>query len=477
MTTREYILNQAQQSVDIFKDIDFMNARYVVDLSKYDITTKARILYNHIAASDIPEEYLSYFIDKKVYRTITKHRNYSPRLIGSINKQRLWESRTPEAFCDKMIDLFDHPWSLYEDVFENKIGQLEQNVLLVMMSIGRSIRLDYLHHAVVSFDERCNEIEIKKAVDVLDGTFLRTSASKNDSIIVDFLNPTINDFLLHYYKDHHHTLQRLIRSAVYLNQIVYPFVINELSTSLSIRSAVGQPGPILVNLETKVAIETKVINSWQELRWIGNDSVPEDFDLFDSVSRLVDGAIATGNTRTTLLDALLEKLGNGPSPTRDVRSAINLFEYEYDPEDIADIVAKNYIDSIIESSLTYEDLGAIVELGWHGGKKEELSKMIIDKITNRDDYVDLFAEEITSRLSDGDDEANIRDEIKDTLEQYGLGADFIDTTVEAWMEPPEDYDASQFYSKNDNFIDDSRREHEDDEDRIMDDIFESLPIT
>jgi len=476
MTTREYILNQAQQSVDIFKDTDFINAKYVINLSKYDITTKAKILYNHIAASDIPNKHLSYFIDKKVYRKIIKHRNYSPRLVGSVNKQQLWRARTPEAFCDKMIDLFDHPWSLYEDVFENKIGQTEQNVLLVMMSIGRSIQIDHLHLAVVSFDENCNEIDLKKAIDVLDGTFLRTSTTKSDKIIVDFLNPTINDFLAHYHNNHHYTLQRLIRSAVYLNQITHPFVIDKSSASASIRSALGQPGPILVNSDTRATLETKVINNWRNLRWIGNDASPEGFDLFDSVSRLLDGAIVTNNTKTVLLGYLLEDLGDGFNPTRDVRSAINLFEYEYDPEDIPEITAINYVDSIAESNLAYEDLGAIVELGWQGGKKEELSRMIIDKITERNDYIDLFAEEITSRLSDGDDETSIRSDIVDTLEQYGLGTDFIDGTVDAWGEPPEDYDESQFYSKDTTFDTDAKQEHEDDTNKIVDDIFESLAI-
>ena len=477
MTTREYILNQAQQSVDIFKDTDFINAKYVINLSKYDITTKAKILYNHIAASDIPEEHLRYFIDKKVYRTITKHRDYSPRLVGSANKQQLWKDRTPEAFCDKMIDLFDHPWSLYEDIFENKIGQTEQNVLLVMMSIGRSIQLDHLHSAVVSFDENCSEIDLKKAVDVLDGTFLRTSTTKSSDIIVDFLNPTINDFLAHYYKSHHYTLQRLIRSAVYLNQITHPFVIDKSSTSASIRSALGQPGPILVDSDTKTTIETKVISSWRNLRWIGNNSSLEGFDLFDSVSRLLDGSIVTSNTKTALLDYLFEELSNGPVPTRDVRAAINIFEYEYDLEDMPEITTINCISSIAESILTYDDLSAIVEFGQWGSKKEEWSKMIIEKITSKNDYIDLFTEEITSRLSDGDDQAGILNEIIDTLEQYGLGADFIDTTVDAWGEPPEDYDESKFYSKDAVFDTDARQEHEDDADKAVDDIFKSLLIT
>lgn len=476
MTTREYILNQAQQSVAIFKDVDFMNKKYVIDLSKYDSETKARILYNHIAISDIPEDHLKYFVDNKVYRTIVKHRDYSPRLIGSINKQKLWEGRTPKEFCAKMVDLFDNPWSLYEDIFENKIGKTEQNVLRVMMSIGKDIKLEHLHRAVVSFDANCNEMDLKKAVNVLDGTFLATTTTKDSDIIVGFDNPTINDFLFYYHARHHATQQQLIKSAVYLNQIIYPFVINKSATTYSIRSALGQPGQIEVSTETKVYIEEKVINSWRELNWIGGSGYPEDFDLFDSASRLLDGAIVTSRTKETILSDCLNILETEAPSTADVRAAVSLIEYEYDPDGMSEAAEANYINSIAGSVSAYDDLAAIVELGWQGGKKEEISKMLIDDITLQNDYIDIFTEEITSRLSDEEDPASIQDNILDTIEGYGLGADFIEGIVNDSMEPPEDYDPSQFYSKNDDFDNDARQEHEDDQDRIVDDIFQSLPI-
>jgi len=476
MTTREYILHQAQQSVDVFKDTDFERAEYIVNLSEYNVTTKAKILYNHIAVSDIPEEHLQYFIDKKIYRTITKHRAYSPRLVGSVNRQRLWENRTPEDFCDKLIDLFDHPWSLYEDVFENKIGQAERDLLLVMMSIGKSILFEHLHRAVVSFDEKYTEIHLKKAIDVLDGTFLRTTKSQDNKVIVSFFNPTIEDFLLHYYGAHHYTLQRLVLSAVYLNQLVSLFTFNKSSTSIGIRSALGHAGPILVNSETKVVIENKIIDSWRDLRWVGYDSSPEDFDLFDSISRLLDDAIATPRIKSMLLDSLLTDLNSGPVTTRDVSSAINLFEFEYDPEGISEEVAENYVDSIASSTLTYEDLGSVVEFGQWGGKMKELSSEIIEKITSQDSYIDLFAEEITNRLSDEEDEEEIRNDMIETMKPYGLAEDFISTTVDAWHQPPEDYDASQFYSKSVDFDEATKQEPKVDENVIIDNIFKSMPI-
>lgn len=475
MTTREYILHQAQQSADVFMDVDFERAEYIVNLSDYNVMIKAKILYNHIASSDIPEGHLRYFIDKKIYRVITKHKAYSPRLVGSVNKQRLWEGRTPEAFCDKLIDLFDNPWSLYEDVFENKIGQIERDVLLVMMSIGKSILFEHLHRAVVSFNERYMEIHLKKAIDVLDGTFLRTTKSRDDKVIVSFLNPTIEDFLLHYYSTHHYTLQRLARSAVYLNQIVSLFAFNKSSTSISIRSALGQAGPILVNSETKTVIENKIIDHWRDLRWVGYNSSPESFDLFDSISRLLDNAITTPKIRTALFNCLLTDLSGGSIVTRDVSSAINLFEYEYNPEDMSEEVAENYVDSIAGSALTYENLGSIVEFGRWGGKKEELSSRIIEKITSQDDYIDLFAEEITNRLSDDENEEDISNDIIDAMKPYGLAADFIVTTIDAWRQPPEDYDASQFYSKSVDFDKTTEQEYKDDEDAIIDKVFKSMP--
>ena len=473
MTTREYILHQAQQSTEVFKDQEFLDAEYIINLSKYDATTKARILYNHLASSDIPDKHLEYFVSERVYRDVINHRNYSPRLIGAINKQKLWQGRTPEAFSDMVIDLFENPWTLYEDVYVNKIDEKERNVMLVMMSIGKEIRFDYLHRAVVSFDETIDETQLGRSIDILENTFLKTSKDGSGHIVVDVLNPTIYDFVTHYHRNHFHSLQKLIESAVYLNQLTHTFVIDKDNLSYEVRSSLSGYDPILLDESSAIVFKDKVLRDWRKLAWIGSRAIPDDFDIFDSLSRLLDSSIEIEEVKLDLSKKLLEDLEKSAIPTRDVQSALNIFDYYFEPEDISETVATHFVESITSSFVDYEDLKAIAEIGWNRDMKGAMSDMIINEISARSDHLDILDEEIRQRLSDDQDEQSIKEEMEETLAYFGLGSTFIDEIFVRWSEPPEDYDGSSFYSKDDDEFE-SHRDSESDIDVTIDNIFESL---
>jgi hypothetical protein len=157
-----------------------------------------------------------------------------------------------------------------------------------MMSIGRNVRFEYLHKAVVSFDDTIDETQLRRSIDVLESTFLKTSKDKDDQIVVDVLNPTIYDFITHYYRGHNHSIEKLIRSAVYLNQLTHPFAISADSSSYELRASLSGYTPIVLSESGVEAMKEKVLSSWQQLPWLGNSGTPESFDIFDSISRLSD---------------------------------------------------------------------------------------------------------------------------------------------------------------------------------------------
>lgn len=473
MTTREYILHQAQQSTEVFKDQDFLDAEYIVNLSKYDAVTKAKILYNHLAISDMPEDHLRYFVDKKVYRSIVKHRNYNPRLIEAINKQKLWHDCTPESFCDKIIELFDNPWTLYEDIYMHKIDERARNIMLVMMSIGRKVRFEYLHKAVIAFDDTIDETQLRRSIDVLENTFLKTSKDKDDQIIVEVLNPTIYDFLTHYYRGHHHSIEKLIASAVYLNQLTHAFAISADSSTYSLRASLSGFTPIVLNESGVEALKTKVLSSWQNLPWLSNSGTPESFDIFDNISRLSDVSDAIEEVDKAFSRSVLTALEHSAPHTTDVSAALNAFDLYCDSDDLPEEVIDNFVSSVTEATNTYEDMKTVAEIGWSYGIKKSVLERIADKVSQDEYYTDILDEEIRQRFTDGEDDTHIKEEMSDTLEYYGLDSSFVDHTFNAWAEPPEDYDSSSFYSKDDDAFE-AQREMESDENSRVDGVFQSL---
>lgn len=473
MTTREYILHQAQQSTEVFKDQSFLDAKYIVNISEYDLVTKAKILYNHLAVSDMPEDHLKYFVDKKVYRSIVKHRNYNPRLIEAINKQKLWLSCMPEVFCDKVVELFNNPWTLYEDIYMNKIDENARNIMLVMTSIGRKVGFEYLHKAVVSFDDTIDETQLRRSIDVLENTFLKTLKDEDDQIVVDVLNPTIYDFIVHYYRGHHYSIEKLIKSATYLNQLTHQFAISADSVSYKLRASLSGYAPIILNESGFEALKAKVLSSWQHLPWLGNSGRPEGFDIFNSISRLSDVSDAIEEVDQEFSQTVLTAQRSSIPHTRDVPAALNAFDAYCDSDNLSDEVVDNFVCSVVGAICTYEDMKTVAEIGWSYGVKKFVLERIAERITQDEHYEDILSDEVRQRLTDGEQDIDIKDEMNDTLEYCGLDVSFVDYTFDAWAEPPEDYDGSGFYSKDDDAFE-TRKEMESDDNLRVDSVFQPL---
>ena len=81
LTTRAYIFEEARQVSEHLADKKLDIAKYVLDVGVYTRRIKARILYNHLAFSKIPEEHLAFLISGGAVKKIVDHKHYNPRVI------------------------------------------------------------------------------------------------------------------------------------------------------------------------------------------------------------------------------------------------------------------------------------------------------------------------------------------------------------------------------------------------------------
>ncbi|WP_320042972.1 hypothetical protein [uncultured Desulfobacter sp.] len=66
LTTREYILHQAQTTYEILNGPIFEKPQCIVDLSQYTRPIKAQILYNHLYFSQLPKEHINELIQQTI---------------------------------------------------------------------------------------------------------------------------------------------------------------------------------------------------------------------------------------------------------------------------------------------------------------------------------------------------------------------------------------------------------------------------
>lgn len=235
LTTREYILIQAKQRYDIFENPSLEFAKCVIDLSQYTKIVRAKILYNHLFFSGIAEQYIKNILDKESYKWIIQHRNYSPRIIQTITTQDIWKNIKPEEFSDRILEFLDYPESIWKHVYENQISKFSQCVLANLISAGTPILLEDLRAMIQNFAKvhalkygiSYSELEFKKSLHELENTFIITQKDQVNQIAVEYTNPSVQDFLVTYFKELPDFISDIIQSAIFFNQLFRVFAIEE----------------------------------------------------------------------------------------------------------------------------------------------------------------------------------------------------------------------------------------------------------
>ncbi|WP_434035504.1 restriction endonuclease [Formosa sp. 4Alg 33] len=220
-TTREYILNQAKQKFDVFEN-DL--SKCVLDISKYSTLVKAKILYNHLSTNQIPFEYIDEVIKQNYLFKIIKHTNYNPRIIESITQKKLWENTTPNKFPSKLISLFDDPFLVWQHVYENQISSVSRIILNSILISGNEIEYDQLFNQVKcyinqnkdSFDFNVNNHNFKLSIRELENSLIQIDKNYNGRLIVQYQNPSIQDFLVNYVNKDSIAKKYLINSILFL---------------------------------------------------------------------------------------------------------------------------------------------------------------------------------------------------------------------------------------------------------------------
>lgn len=230
-TTREYILAQAQQKYDAFNNPSLEFAKCIIDLSQYTKVVRAKILYNHLYFSNLPFEYIENLIENYKYIDIIEHRNYNPRIIETITNENVWKSINPKEFSVKFMDFMKNPESIWKHVFENQISFLSQIILVNLLSAGAPILLEDLKIIIQDFCKEYsskynilfNELQFRKSIKELENTFIAISKDQNNRFRIEYQNPSVQDFLVFYFRNYSEYITDILKIARNFNQFFTVF--------------------------------------------------------------------------------------------------------------------------------------------------------------------------------------------------------------------------------------------------------------
>ncbi|HEY4335013.1 MAG TPA: restriction endonuclease [Puia sp.] len=229
LTTREYVLRQAQmQYPEIQKDF-YRLSKCIVEPTDHSSYVRGKILYNHLFFSDLHWDQIDTLLSENNYRTIVNHPHYSPRLIDNYIKFAS-KSDDPYRFFQDFKNYLDHPHEFWKDVYR-KQSPSSKLLLLVLLTMDEPAWLRHLKQAydsaagayIVQFNDLVLAPEtFRDSLKELSDTFLRLDLSEGD-YIARFQNPSIKDFLLQFLREDADLIAVLIQGAVFLNQLMFVF--------------------------------------------------------------------------------------------------------------------------------------------------------------------------------------------------------------------------------------------------------------
>ncbi len=259
MTTREYILKQAETNYPLLEEL--LSAKATLELGKYTPLIRAQILFNHLYFNDIDPAFLDNILENKNYFRIIHHKNYSPRIISIIVKDNFLKNIDPNHFTDEVVKYLDNPFKVWENTFETKITSLSQLILKILAISSAPILVDDLRHSLrqhISFTGP----DFRKSLKELEHTFISISADQNGVAAVEFQNNSIQDYLLEYLKKNKPELIELLENIAYISQGFDMFKFPK-SGGFEI---IQEFSPINHDHETLEALKTVIIKKLEILR-------------------------------------------------------------------------------------------------------------------------------------------------------------------------------------------------------------------
>lgn len=273
LTTREYILKQAQLQYVSLESKLITDNKYIIDLEKYTKIIRAKILYNHLFVYGVPYDYLTEFLNDKTYNYLISHKNYTPRLIETILKEKPWEIAILKEFPDVFKKYFDEPNKLWEDAYRNGISEDARKLLKILFTLKTPLALSRLYTA---FDASFRDLPTRQDYHVfecafkeLENTFVDTRSSyslaSGNTLIIDYKNPSILDFLLDYFVDSkRNDLLAVLKYPIYIDQLILRFT-NENDSDLK--------GQVVMTPEISSLISNSILSGFDKLPFCDDVSI------------------------------------------------------------------------------------------------------------------------------------------------------------------------------------------------------------
>ncbi|SHF59254.1 hypothetical protein SAMN05444273_1081, partial [Litoreibacter ascidiaceicola] len=203
LTTRAHIFEEARRLSDHMDEGRFQLSKFLLDVGQYTRSIKARILFNHLAASDLTGGHIEALLQGDWLKKIVDHRNYNPRLIAHIAAE-CPEDLDETAYPTFAFKILENPALIWAKAYRS-LSMRCQN-LLVALYFGNQyhqpigvLRKNFnaIHNKICEhYSQPSKPEDFEEALKSLESGFVAISGQQ-----VRFVNPSVRDFLKEHLSD------------------------------------------------------------------------------------------------------------------------------------------------------------------------------------------------------------------------------------------------------------------------------------
>lgn len=438
LTTRAPIFEEAKQHSEHLADRQLDISRYLLDVGVYTRRIKARILYNHLLVTGTPQTHINALIDSNKISAIVDHKNYSPRLIALMTEGARAANYTPQKYPNSFLAALDNPTQLWDIPFRKHIPRNCQHLLMTLFfcsEFGADIEIlrEYYesYHGGISryYSSPHHPKDFEESLKILEGGFIKIVGKR-----VNFVNPSVRDYLLSYLNDYN----LLILAAKASVQSRWAQNVWEHGK----RIEKGFTQPKLTEIAKLARAFLQIANAFLTLpTWDKSEDedglrflTPTGLSNIERIELMIEWWQASGDEGfLQLVDTLARHPVDGWDTWRDGENLIILagklrntsyFNDLPQADDLADILEEEAANMIKQQSLNSEELEKFSDAyeDWKFDLALDIKEIIISAIIREFDEIEDVLENLNSQSS--------VDEHLEILEKLAERADLPETIID-----------------------------------------------
>lgn len=197
LTTRDYLLSQAQQESDRLKSPEINAAELVLNVGAYTRSIRSQIVFNHIYFSALTTPEKRQLLGDGYYLKVIDHPNFSPRIIELVTSDS-YLALQGKSIREVASNVLANPAVLWETPYEQHLSADTQRLLQALFFCHYAMSIDRLE---ASFARICAGSSLHLSQPIEPSRFRRALKPVEGSMIAisnrraSFSNPGIKDFL------------------------------------------------------------------------------------------------------------------------------------------------------------------------------------------------------------------------------------------------------------------------------------------